>query len=315
MGGSTCCCFPVSLPPGWWPCSAGTGCCVLLFRRSWCCRERIKLTDPHGQPSLGISLHPRGEQMPCVLLSGCWSRLGGNNIWQLEAMPGEPLCCPSCEGKSPLGIPGPTAGGGVGDLGWVKEWVGGTRGDVGRALWVSVTVWCTWLCLGCAHRAAEALSRVENLGFRANVWDVAPGTDKWWQIPNSSKQGRKSKLNTPGAMWIPPDPGRTCSDAMDSSFGLYREQGGVHSTDPTVAVPWLGTSLQAAPRTYMIRTQRQKPVQPPALLCLLLCAAGAAPVGFSSLLWDMGTLRFLLCRNCADLPQSPGVCCGFAGSE
>lgn len=268
-----------------------------------------------------VSLHwgfpsiPEGNKCHVSSCQAAGADWGGNNIWQLEAMPGEPLCCPSCEGKSPLGIPGPTAGGGVGDLGWVKEWVGGTRGDVGRALWVSVTVWCTWLCLGCAHRAAEALSRVENLGFRANVWDVAPGTDKWWQIPNSSKQGRKSKLNTPGAMWIPPDPGRTCSDAMDSSFGLYREQGGVHSTDPTVAVPWLGTSLQAAPRTYMIRTQRQKPVQPPALLCLLLCAAGAAPVGFSSLLWDMGTLRFLLCRNCADLPQSPGVCCGFAGSE
>lgn len=100
-------------------------------------------------------------------------------------------------------------------------------------------------------------------------------------------------------------------------LGPDREQSGVHSTDPTVAAPWArpGTSLQAAPGTHRMRTQRQKPVEPPAPLCLLLCAAGAAPVGLSSLVWDMGTLRFPLCGNCADVPRSPAVCCRFAGSE
>lgn len=128
----------------------------------------------------------------------------GSNIWQLEVMPGEPLCCPPHEGKSPWGIPGPTAGGGggVGDLGWVEGRVGGPRGDVGGggALWVSVTAWCTWLRFGCAHSAAEALSRVEIWGFRVNVQDAAPDTDKRWQVPDSSRQGRKSTPNTPGAM-------------------------------------------------------------------------------------------------------------------
>lgn len=80
-------------------------------------------TELNSQTSM-VCLHqgcpsiPKGNKCHgsfCQAAGADW----GSNIWQLEVMPGEPLCCPPHEGKSPWGIPGPTAGGGggAGDLG------------------------------------------------------------------------------------------------------------------------------------------------------------------------------------------------------